>query len=153
MAQSLLLNWNSTTPWSTGQLSQFLKAFFGTIKGFVNHPESIANIYITGVMPLLLSETFSDFNIVSNISHDDQYADLCGLSQSDAFETLKIICSDHTEAESHLAELTRYANGFHFCSYRNVEPMYNTTTCIGYFDVSSPSFFISMSSNPTAGHC
>ena len=151
-AQSLLLKSNSTTSWSEGQLSELLRSFYATIKSFLNKRGSITNVYITGVMPLLLNETLSDFNVVSNISHNYQYAELCGLSQSDAFGTLKTICSNHSEAESHLAELTRYVNGYHFCSDRKVEPMYNTTTCLGYFNVSLPSFFISMSSNPAAGH-
>jgi len=56
------------------------------------HPYCIKKIFITGIAPLLLSDTGGGFNIAQNISFEPQFAAVCGLTTDDVKDTLRLFC-------------------------------------------------------------
>ena len=79
-----------------------------------------------------------------NVSFDKEFSGFCSLTQADIKAALEVMCRNkgmpEPEAremvEKCLAELIKYANGFHFCDYEGVDPVFNTNTCLGYLEVS-----------------
>ena len=78
------------------------------------------------------------------VSFQETFAGFCGLTQADTRAALKVIFRNEgmpepearQKVERCLAELIKYANGFHFCDYEAVDPVFNTSTCLGYLEVS-----------------
>lgn len=93
-------------------------------------------VYITGITPLLLSELSNGFNVVQNLSWAKQYSELCGFTRADILESLKFLCEKEEDREKYLQTLTKYADGYHFCSSEKVERVFNTQTSILYLNVS-----------------
>jgi len=93
-------------------------------------------VYLTSVIPLLLSNITSGFNKQENLSFSPQYSTIYGLTQSDILGALKAICNDEKEVQEHLEELKFYANGYHFYDERIVEPVFNTHSALLYLQVS-----------------
>ncbi|RPA94024.1 hypothetical protein L873DRAFT_1478411 [Choiromyces venosus 120613-1] len=114
----------------------------------VDLPYGIRRCFITGISPLSLADnTSGGFNISVNMSFEEEVAGLCGLSRAEVEEALERICESKTDVEGHLARLTKYANGYHFCNYRKSEPVFNTDTSLEYlqavltnknFNIASP---------------
>ena len=135
--------WNGKTPaWNGTKAASLVKAFWSTLKAGVQY--GIEKIFITGVSPLCLADNTSGFNISMNVSFRETFAGFCGLTQADIRAALEAIYRNkgmpepgaREKVEKCLAELTKYANGFHFCRAYRVEPVFNTNTCLGYLDVS-----------------
>ncbi|KAG0131609.1 hypothetical protein HOY82DRAFT_539353 [Tuber indicum] len=103
--------------------------------GMIDLPDGIGRYFITGISLLSLTDSTSGFNISVNMSFEEEVAGLCGLSRVDVEEVLEGICDSKTDAEGHLARLTKYANGYHFCRYRKSELAVLTRK---NFDVASP---------------
>ena len=135
--------WNGKTPaWNGTKAASLVKAFWSTLKAGVQY--GIEKIFITGVSPLCLADNTSGFNISMNVSFRETFAGFCGLTQADIRAALEAIYRNkgmpepgaREKVEKCLAELIKYANGFHFCDYEAVDPVFNTNTCLGYLEVS-----------------
>ena len=135
--------WNGTTPaWNGTKAASLVQAFWSTLMAGAQY--GIEKIFITGVFPLCLADNTSGFNISMNVSFQERFAGFCGLTQADIRALLEVIFRNKGMAEREarekvekcLAELIKYANGFHFCRNRRVEPVFNTNTCLGYLEVS-----------------
>ncbi|RPA89845.1 hypothetical protein L873DRAFT_1822113, partial [Choiromyces venosus 120613-1] len=133
--------------WAGSAASSLVKDFWATVKDLFDLPYGIQKCYITGISPLSLADSTSGFNISVNMSFEEEVAGLCGLSRADVEEALKRICQSKADVKQHLARLTKYANGYHFCSYRKSEPVFNTDTSLEYlqavltnknFNIASP---------------
>jgi hypothetical protein len=122
--------WSDTEPFS------ILKAFWSSIKAGIKSTYGIEKVYITGVIPLLLGDLISGANDQENITFSPRISTICGLTQSDVLEALRIICSDGEEVQKHFKKLQYYANGYHFCDERRVDPVFNTQTALSYLQVS-----------------
>ncbi|RPB03671.1 hypothetical protein L873DRAFT_1800155 [Choiromyces venosus 120613-1] len=138
---------HNSQAWAGSDASSLVKDFWATVKGMVDLPYGICRCFITGISPLSLADNTSGFNIAVNMSFKEGVAGLCGLSRADVEETLERICESKTDVEGHLARLTKYANGYHFCNYRKSEPVFNTDTSLEYlqavltgedFNIASP---------------
>jgi hypothetical protein len=90
--------------------------------------QGIKRIFITDISPLSLSGMGSAFNVARNLSFHRGLAGLCGLTYSDIKAALKEI----GKGDKYLSEMTKYFNGYHFCSTEWVETVYNTETCLAY---------------------
>ena len=121
--------------WSNTEPFILLKAFWSNVKAGKS-ARGIKKVYITGVTPLLLSDLISGGSDQENISFSSQISTICGLTQSDVLEALRIICDDEEEVQKHFKELKRHANGYHFCDERRVDPVFNTQTALSYLQVS-----------------
>ncbi|RPB00804.1 hypothetical protein L873DRAFT_743052 [Choiromyces venosus 120613-1] len=122
--------------WERSDAWLLVKDFWATVKSMVCLPYGIRRCFITGISPLSLADITSGFNISVNMSFKEGVAGLCGLSRADIEETLERICESKTDVEGHLARLTKYANGYHFCNYRKSEPVFNTDTSLEYLQAS-----------------
>jgi hypothetical protein len=122
-------SWSNTEPFNV------LKAFWSNVKAGKS-AHGIKKVYITGVTPLLLSDLISGGNDQENISFSSQISTICGLTQSDVLEALRIICNNEEEVQKHFKELKQHANGYHFCDERRVDPVFNTQTALSYLQVS-----------------
>jgi len=130
--------------WSEAQSFRVLKAFWTNVKASKKAYYGIQRVYITGVTPLLISDLISGANDQENISISPLVSDICGLTRSDVLGALKAICNDEEEVQKHLGELERFANGYHFCQERRVEPVFNTHTALSYLQVSKQKYSVTI---------
>src|SRR5436190_22424288 len=122
------MNPHDPMSWSNTEHSRVLKSFWSNVKAGKKSRYGIQKVYITGVTPLLLSDLISGANDQQNISFSPRISAICGLTRSDVLEALRVICDNEEEIQKHLEELQHYANGYHFCQERSVEPVFNTQT-------------------------
>jgi hypothetical protein len=122
-------------PWTNSKPFCVLKAFWTNVKAGKSR-YGIKKVYITGVTPLLMGDLISGANDQENISFSPDFSTLCGLTRSDVLAALRVICNNEEEMQKHLSELVYYANGYHFCQQRKVEPVFNTQTALSYLQVS-----------------
>ncbi|KAG0636846.1 hypothetical protein HOY80DRAFT_1024181 [Tuber brumale] len=124
----------SKTDWAQTPVAMLMKTFWATVKSLTGLDHGIRKCFITGVSPLPLVSITSGFNIAVNVSFDEDFTGLCGLSLADVKDSLERVCDQKTDpVEEHLNTLTKFANGYHFCNYKVVEPVFNTNTCLEYF--------------------
>lgn len=136
------MNLHCPAAWDETAAASLLMVFWSCVKAGLRH--GIEKVFITGVAPLYLAGINSGFNVSMNVSFLEKFSGVCGLTQADIRAALEVVCKDKEMAEEQaqikvekcLAELTKYAKGFQFCNYREVEPMFNTNTCLGYLEVS-----------------
>jgi len=127
--------YNNVT-WEGTAVEATFKSFWSTVKLLVGPTKGILRTFITGILPLSLTNIGSGFNVARNISFDKEVAGLCGLTRTDIEAALKEVCSSDTNAyKKHLSIITNYFNGYHFCNQETVETIYNTETCLVYLQV------------------
>ncbi|MGD9972692.1 MAG: AAA family ATPase [Desulfatirhabdiaceae bacterium] len=112
----------------------FFKTFFKTLKEG-RKTGAIANVFITGVLPITMDELASAFNIATFISLEKGFENMLGFTQSEVDGLLDEISRDYDipvpgrhQIESII--LTHY-NGYHFSSPGS-EAVYNPTL-LAYF--------------------
>jgi hypothetical protein len=130
--------------WFDSDAFRFLKAFWCNVKAGQKSYYGIGNVYITGVTPLLLSDFISGANNHENISFRPRIPTMCGLTRSDLLGALSIICNNKEAVQEHLRELEHYANGYHFCQERRVEPVFNTQTALSYLQVRKQNYLLAL---------
>ena len=124
-----------TTTWEGTAVEQTFKSFWSTVKLLIG-TDGISRAFITGISPLSLTDISSGFNVARNLSFDQDVSGLCGLTRTDIEAALKKVCgSDINAYNNHLAVITRYYDGYHFCDQKTVETVYNTETCLRYLQV------------------
>lgn len=119
------------TAWMDTQVGQSFKAFWSTMK-WMRSEGVIRRIFITGISPLSLSNIGSAFNIARNLSFHKGLAGICGLTNSELDDALKVIGKDSDTRRRILSEMARLFNRYHFCRTEQVNPVYNTETCLQY---------------------
>lgn len=130
------LNPYKTSTWEGTAVEQTFKSFWSTVKSLLGRTKGISRAFITGISPLSLTDIGSGFNVARNLSFDQDVSGLCGLTHTDIEAALKKVCGSDIEAyNNHLAIMTRYYNGYHFCDQKTVETVYNTATCLSYLQV------------------
>ncbi|KIX02281.1 uncharacterized protein Z518_08220 [Rhinocladiella mackenziei CBS 650.93] len=120
--------------WSDAEPVRTLKAFWTNVKVGGKAFYGIKKAYITGVTPLLLTGLTSGANDQQNISFNTEISALCGLTQSDVLEALRLI-NKNEEVQEHFRTLE---DGYHFCQEQSVELVFNTHTALSYLQVSEP---------------
>lgn len=107
----------------------FLKSFFKTLKeGRKNG--TIANIFITGVLPITIDDLASGFNIATIITLNPKFESMLGFTQSEVDALLDEVYADYqidpaTRPEVNDVIKTQY-NGYHFIR-TDGESLYNST--------------------------
>lgn len=128
--------------WSQTVAAHLLKGFWSTIKAGKKDYYGIDKVYLTGVTPLLLSDLTSGSNEQENVSFSPQFSTICGLTRSEVLGALKTICDKEEDVQKRLSELEFYANGYHFCDERIVEPVFNTQSALSYLQVSKQNYCV-----------
>ena len=116
----------------------FLKTFFKTLKEG-RETGAIVNIFITGVLPILLDELASGFNVASFLTLDAEFEAMVGFTQQEVDQLLDELYRDYqidpaTRDEVN-ALIKNYYNGYRFCGTdvgQASKALYNSTILI-YF--------------------
>ncbi|MFA6937495.1 MAG: AAA family ATPase, partial [Treponema sp.] len=126
-----------------------LKAFFGVIKSEDAH---IRFAFLTGVTKFALVSVFSDLNNLNDISMDEQYNVICGISETELVknfkEEIKELAkkNDLTEKEC-LGKLQQTYDGYHF--YQFAEGMYNPFSLLNAFSKNDFRYYWFQTGTPT----
>ena len=112
---------------------EVFKGFFSTLKSF---DEYIQFVFITGVTKFHKVSIFSDLNQLNDISLDEDYACLCGITDTEIRqcfdEEIEAICKRRNLQRSEcLEELKRQYDGYHF--HPDSEGVYNPYSLLKCF--------------------
>jgi hypothetical protein len=102
-----------------------LKAFYGVLKSSQDY---LRFIFLTGVTKFAQVSVFSDLNHLTDISAEDEFAPLCGITKNELLQfitpELKILAEKQNMTfDEAVAEMTRQYDGYHFTPY--AEGMFN----------------------------
>lgn len=114
----------------------FFKAFFKALKKG-REIGAIANIYITGVLPILIDDLASGYNIAKFLTLNPRFEAMVGFTQSETNTLLDTVYADYTltleSREEVDALLKNYYNGYHFANLTG-EALYNSTSLMYFLD-------------------
>ncbi|MDR2813966.1 MAG: ATP-binding protein [Prevotellaceae bacterium] len=131
-----------------------LKGFYGVLKSADAH---LRFVMLTGVTKFSKVSVFSDLNQLVDISMDENYAGICGISESEMTENFRPEIESLAERrnltrEATLAELKKRYDGYHFAP--NSEGMYNPFSLLNtfgkrefrdyWFATGTPTFLVKM---------
>jgi hypothetical protein len=107
----------------------FLKTFFKTLKEG-RKTGAIANVFITGVLPILIDDMASGYNIANFITLDEEFEAMLGFTQTEVKLLLDEIYLDYeidpnTRLEVE-AVIKNHYNGYHFVT-EDSDALYNST--------------------------
>jgi Predicted AAA-ATPase/PD-(D/E)XK nuclease superfamily len=107
----------------------FLKTFFKTLKEG-RKTGAIANVFITGVLPVTMDELASAYNIARFITLSDRFEAMLGFTQAEVDQVVDDIYADYefdrsSQKEVHTLLRSHY-NGYHFAN-GDGEAIYNST--------------------------
>lgn len=110
------------------------KGFFSTLKSY---DEYLQFVFITGVTKFSKVSIFSDLNQLNDISLQEKYAGICGITQEElltAFEPEidSMASSQGMNRNECLSELKKYYDGYHF--HPNGEEVYNPFSLLKALD-------------------
>jgi hypothetical protein len=112
-----------------------VKTLFKVVKGSVSEGK-ISRVFITGVSPLVLSDMTSGYNVATNISLDEDFNGLCGVSEEELNGLVGEVLNDcsvpTTQATTVLDTMRQFYNGYRFCADASFPTVYNPTLCF-YF--------------------
>ncbi|MDR3189486.1 MAG: ATP-binding protein [Prevotellaceae bacterium] len=131
-----------------------LKGFYGTLKSADPY---LRFVMLTGVTKFSKVSVFSDLNHLMDISFDESYAGVCGISESELVSSFQPEIKSLAEKrkltyEAALAELKRRYDGYHFA--KESEGMYNPFSLLNalskkdfgnhWFATGTPTFLVKM---------
>ncbi|MCI5221338.1 MAG: hypothetical protein D3924_01305 [Candidatus Electrothrix sp. AR4] len=103
----------------------FFRSFFESIKGSMKI--GLSRVFITGILPITISDMNSGFNIAQWISHEEEFINMLGLTEDELSGLMKEIYQNNPQIDLPVKEvksfLKRYYNGYHFS--KEAEPVYN----------------------------
>ena len=114
----------------------FFKAFFKTLKEG-RETRAIANIFITGVLPILIDELASGFNVASILTLDPEFEAMLGFTQSEVDQLLDQVYIDYEIDPATRPEvdtvIKNHYNGYHFVDPQG-EALYNSTILMHFLN-------------------
>ncbi|MCE7980947.1 MAG: AAA family ATPase [Caldilinea sp. CFX5] len=112
----------------------FFKSFFKTLKEG-RETGAIANVFITGVLPILIDELASGFNIATIITLDPEFEAMIGFTQREVDRLLDEVYADYALDPATRPEvdtvIKNHYNGYHFVDPQGAA-LYNSTILL-YF--------------------
>ena len=112
-----------------------VKTLFKIIKAGASEGK-IARVFITGVSPLVLSDMTSGYNVATNIYLDEDFNNLCGISEPELTglvdEVVQACGLPTSETSVVLETMRQFYNGYRFCPDISLPTLYNPTLCF-YF--------------------
>ncbi len=111
-----------------------LKTVFKAVKSAATGG-GVERVFITGVAPIVMSDMTSGYNVAENIYLAPEFDDLCGFTETEISDTVKLVAADcglsASEAETVLADMRLYYNGYRFSPVQQ-NLIYNPTLAL-YF--------------------
>jgi hypothetical protein len=135
-------------------MRNILKDFYGILK---SADANLRFVFLTGVTKFSKVSVFSDLNHLVDISLDNRYSGICGISESELTayfqpEIQALANELNTTYEATFAELKKHYNGYHFSE--NSEGMYNPFSLLNtfvkkdfrkyWFETGTPTFLVKM---------
>ncbi len=94
----------------------FFRNFFETLK--TNTKNTIYQIYITGILPITISDIKSGFNIASWIQFEEEYGEMVGITKTEFDQLIDEVYTDYPEITITKGEVKQtiknYYNGYKF---------------------------------------
>jgi hypothetical protein len=120
-------------PDANEKISEVLKGFYGVLKGADAH---LKFVFLTGVTKFSKISIFSDLNQLLDISLDENYAGICGISEKELLRDFQpeIQALAHKRAltiDGAFQELKKRYDGYHFAKIS--EDMYNPFSVLNTF--------------------
>jgi len=114
-----------------------LKAFYGVLK---SSGQYLRFLFITGVAKFAQISVFSDLNHLSDISLEETYATLCGITGTELLQfftpELKILADKQRMTfDETVAKMTLYYDGYHFAPY--TEGIFNPFSVLSVLNFSN----------------
>jgi hypothetical protein len=114
----------------------FFKSFFKTLKQG-RETGAIANVFMTGVLPILIDELASGFNIASIITLRPEFEAMLGFTQAEVDQLLDEVYADYAIDPATRAQVSttirNHYNGYHFVNPHG-EALYNSTILMYFLD-------------------
>ena len=114
----------------------FLKTFFKTLKAG-RKTGTIANIFITGVLPITMDDLASGFNIATYLTLDPDFEYLLGFTQTELDALVNSIYADYqfdpATRSDVMTVLKQQYNGYHFVA-PDGDAVYNSTIVMYFLD-------------------
>ena len=111
-----------------------LKSLFKVIKARASQG-SIARVFITGVSPVVMSDMTSGYNVSKNISLEDEFNILCGITETELNTLLTPVlqaCQKEAAKPSVMDTLRQFYNGYRFSYDLNAPRIYNPILCFHF---------------------
>ena len=113
-----------------------IKTFFKAVKAGAEG-RGIDRVFLTGVSPVVLSDITSGYNVAKDLTHLDEYHDLCGFTARELADALSAVLAERgipaEQAPSILDLLQRFYNGYRFGEGDN-PLLYNPTLALYFLD-------------------
>ena len=114
----------------------FFKTFFKTLK-MGKGQATIQRIFITGVLPMLIDEPASGYNIAQFLTLEEAFEAMVGFTQEEVDHLLDQVYADYQlppeTREQVNAVIKDNYNGYHFVA-GNATPLYNTTILVYFLE-------------------
>ena len=114
----------------------FFKSFFKTLKEG-RETGAIANVFMTGVLPILIDELASGFNVASIITLRPEFEAMLGFTQAEVDQLLDEVYADYAldpETRPQVnTTIKNHYNGYHFVDPQG-EAIYNSTILMYFLD-------------------
>ena len=111
----------------------FFKAFFKSFKAGLADG-TVGRTYFTGVLPIMLDDLSSGFNVGTVVSLNPELLNLVGFTQEQVERYVDDVYAEHgfdrSNREAVLADLKAFYDGYRFRP--DAEPLYNSTICNWY---------------------
>ena len=126
-----------------------LKAFYGVLKSEDAH---LKFVFLTGVTKFSQVSVFSDLNQLRDISMEEKYAAVCGISEDELASSFKpeiaALAQKTGGTEAEVAEkLRRTYDGYHFCE--DTPGMYNPFSLLNTFEKLKFNYYWFQTGTPT----
>jgi hypothetical protein len=136
-------------PQANDYLRDFLKGFYGVLKG---RDYALRFAFLTGVTKFSKVSIFSDLNQLRDISFDDPYASICGISETEFLQSFKPeieALAAHTKLtyDQAVNEMKKRYDGYRFAP--NGDEMYNPFSVLNVFESKKFGYYWFKSGTPT----
>ncbi|GHU72219.1 ATPase AAA [Spirochaetia bacterium] len=116
------------------KMRDMLKGFYGVLKSYDAY---LRFVFITGVTKFAHVSVFSDLNHLVDLTLNQDYADLCGITQEEleqnfGAEIESVLQDTGKDKETYLKELRRFYNGYRFT--RKPLTVYNPFGMLNHFN-------------------
>jgi hypothetical protein len=116
------------------QFRTILKGFYGVLKG---EDANLRFAFLTGVTKFSKVSIFSDLNQLNDISMDERYAEICGISETELKVTFHLdievlAAKNKISIDETTEKLRKHYDGYHFCEFS--EGMYNPFSLLNTFE-------------------
>jgi hypothetical protein len=139
------------------QIRSILKGFYGVLKGA---DADLKFVFLTGVTKFSKVSIFSDLNHLNDISMDNEFSGICGISERELLQDFQPEIQALAEErqlnyEETVAALKKHYDGYHFA--KESEDMYNPFSMLNafykkdfahyWFKTGTPTFLVKMLKN------